>query len=116
MFYHNANGHGCFATSEETMKLQKKEEKPWQHSFNCKPNEVIFGESSSNNNFKLALALARDMNPGDEVIITDIAMNQTIPLRTLEERGIIVKSVKIDLNTYYTGFRRLQSSCRTRQR
>lgn len=101
MFYRNANGHGCFKTSLETMALQQEARETVAAFFNCKPEEVAFGESSSTNNFKLVLALARDMKPGDEAIITDIDHESNrSPLRTLEERGIIVKSVKIDLNTY----------------
>ncbi len=101
MFYRNANGHGCFKTSLETMDLQEEARETVAAFFNCKPNEVAFGESSSTNNFKLVLALARDMKPGDEAIITDIDHESNrSPLRTLEERGIVVKSVKIDLNTY----------------
>jgi cysteine desulfurase family protein (TIGR01976 family) len=101
MFYRNANGHGCFKTSLETMALQQEARDTVAAFFNCKPEEVAFGESSSTNNFKLVLALARDMKPGDEAIITDIDHESNrSPLRTLEERGIVVKSVKIDLNTY----------------
>ena len=101
MFYRNSNGHGCFKTSLETMALQQEARETVAAFFNCEPEEVAFGESSSTNNFKLALALARDMKPGDEAIITDIDHESNrSPLRTLEERGIIVKSVKIDLNTY----------------
>lgn len=101
MFYRNANGHGCFLTSEETMELQREARATLADFFNCRPEEVAFGESSSTNNFKLALGLVRDMKPGDEVIITDIdhECNRS-PWRTLEEHGIIVKSVKIDLDTY----------------
>ena len=101
MFYRNANGHGCFKTSLETMALQQEARETVAAFFNCKPEEVAFGESSSTNNFKLVLALARDMKPGDEAIITDIDHESNrSPLRTLEERGIVVKSVKIDLDTY----------------
>ena len=101
MFYRNANGHGVFKTSLETMALQEEARETVAAFFNCEPNEVAFGESSSNNNFKLVLALARDMKPGDEAIVTDIDHESNrSPLRTLEERGIVVKSVKIDLNTY----------------
>lgn len=101
LFYHNANAHGCFATSEETMALQQEARETLAAFFNCNANEVVFGESSTNNNFKLVFALARDLKPGDEVIITDIDHESNrSPLRTLEERGIIVKSVRIDLSTY----------------
>ena len=101
LFYHNANAHGCFATSEETMALQKEARETLAAFFNCNANEVIFGGSSTTNNFKLVFALARDLKPGDEVIITDIDHESNrSPLRTLEERGIIVKSVRLDLDTY----------------
>lgn len=101
LFYKNANAHGCFMTSKETEALHHEARETLAAFFNCKPQEVAFGESSSANNFRLALALVRDMKPGDEVIITDIdhECNRS-PWRTLEEFGIIVKSVKIDLNTY----------------
>ncbi|NCB43046.1 MAG: cysteine desulfurase-like protein [Clostridia bacterium] len=101
LFYHNANAHGCFVTSEETMALQQEARETLAAFFNCSSNEVIFGGSSTSNNFNLVFALARDLKPGDEVIITDIDHESNrSPLRTLEERGIIVKSVRIDLNTY----------------
>jgi len=101
LFYHNANAHGCFVTSEETMALQQEARETLAAFFNCSAKEVVFGESSTNNNFKLVFALARDLKPGDEVIITDIDHESNrSPLRTLEERGIIVKSVRIDLDTY----------------
>lgn len=105
MFYHNANAHGCFATSEETMALQKEARETLAAFFNCSPKEVVFGESSSTNNFKLVFAIARDLKAGDEVIITDIDHESNrSPLRTLEERGIVVKSVRIDLSTYTLDF------------
>lgn len=101
MFYHNANGHGCFVTSQETMALQQESRETLAAFFNCSAKEIIFGESSSTNNFKLVFAIARELKAGDEVIITDIDHESNrSPLRTLEERGIIVKSVRIDLNTY----------------
>jgi cysteine desulfurase family protein (TIGR01976 family) len=101
MFYHNANAHGCFVTSLETMALQQEARETLAAFFNCSASEVIFGESSSTNNFKLVFAIARDLKEGDEVIITDIDHESNrSPLRTLEERGIIVKSVRVDLSTY----------------
>lgn len=101
MFYHNANAHGCFATTLETMALQQEARETLAAFFNCSPKEVVFGESSSTNNFKLVFAIARDLKAGDEVIITDIDHESNrSPLRTLEERGIVVKSVRIDLSTY----------------
>ncbi|MDD2216124.1 MAG: cysteine desulfurase-like protein [Eubacteriales bacterium] len=101
LYYRNANAHGCYKTSKETEALHSEARETFAAFFNCKPEEVAFGESSSGNNFKLALALVRDMKPGDEVIITDIdhECNRS-PWRTLQEHGIIVKSVKIDLETY----------------
>jgi cysteine desulfurase family protein (TIGR01976 family) len=105
MFYHNANAHGCFVTSLETMALHQEARETLAAFFNCSASEVIFGESSSTNNFKLVFAIARDLKEGDEVIITDIDHESNrSPLRTLEERGIIVKSVRIDLSTYTLDF------------
>jgi len=101
LFYHNANAHGSYKTSIETMDLVARARQTMAAFFNCSADEVVFGESSTTNNFKLVLAIARDLKPGDEVIITDIDHESNrSPLRSIAERGIIVHSARVDLDTY----------------
>ncbi|MGI6719864.1 MAG: cysteine desulfurase-like protein [Anaerovoracaceae bacterium] len=101
LFYHNANAHGCFVTSIETMDLVDDARETMAAFFNCSADEVVFGESSTTNNFKVVLAIARDLQEGDEVLITDIDHESNrSPLRSIAERGIVVKSARVDLDTY----------------
>lgn len=101
LFYHNANAHGCFVTSIETMDLVDAARETMAAFFNCSADEVVFGESSTTNNFKVVLAIARDLQEGDEVLITDIDHESNrSPLRSIAERGIVVKSARVDLDTY----------------
>lgn len=100
LYYHNANANGCYATSIETMELVDEARETMAAFFNCSPDEVVFGESSTTNNFKIVLAIARDLEEGSEVLITDIDHESNrSPLRSIAERGIIVKSAKVDLAT-----------------
>jgi len=46
MFYRNANAHGCFVTSEETMELHHEARETLAAFFNCKPEEVAFGDKT----------------------------------------------------------------------
>ena len=68
----NANAHGVFKTSVESDALVVRARETFADFFNCDPEEVAFGENSSTNNFKLALGMARQLKPGDEILITDI--------------------------------------------
>ena len=92
----NANAHGVFKTSVESDALVVRARETFADFFNCDPEEVAFGENSSTNNFKLALGMARQLKPGDEILITDIDHEgNRSPWRTLEDFGVVVKSVKI---------------------
>ncbi|HKK96142.1 MAG TPA: cysteine desulfurase-like protein [Anaerovoracaceae bacterium] len=97
LYYHNANCDGAFATSRESDAMILHAKAVYGDFFNCGADEVAFGENTTSNNFKLALGLVRTMNPGDEVLITDIDHEgNRSPWRTLEDFGIVVKSVKIN--------------------
>jgi len=72
LLYRNANTHGVFKTSVESDDLYWKAKETFADFLNCSPQEVAFGANMSSNNFKLALGLVRTMEPGDEVLITDI--------------------------------------------
>lgn len=100
LYYRNANSHGVFKTSVESDNLYWKAREVYADFLNCQPEEVSFGANTSSNNFKLALGLVRTMKPGDEVLITDIDHEgNRSPWRTLEDFGIVVKSVKINTDT-----------------
>jgi len=100
MMNHNANTGGAFITSVENDTVILNARKRFADFLGCSWNEVSFGENSTAINFRLSLALARDLNPGDEIIITDIDHDANrSPWSILTERGLIVKSVRVDTAT-----------------
>lgn len=97
LYYHNANCDGVFATSVESDAMIAHAKEVYADYLNCGADEIAFGPNTSSNNLKLAIGLVRSMKPGDEVIITDIDHEgNRSPWRTLEDFGIVVKSVKIN--------------------
>ena len=98
LIWHNSNTHGVFATSMETDNMLLEARKAFADFFGCSWDEVSFGANSTTISFNLAGAIARGLKPGDEVIITDIDHEcNRGPWEILEERGIIVHNVKIDV-------------------
>jgi cysteine desulfurase family protein (TIGR01976 family) len=98
LILHNSNIHGAFATSVETDNMIVEARKAYADLFGCSWEEVSFGANSTTINFNLAHAIARDLKPGDEILITDIDHEGNRgPWEILEERGIVIKNVKVDL-------------------
>lgn len=105
LYYHNANEHGVFKSSMDTMTLVDEAREALADFLGCSPREVAFGASTTADNFMLSHALRRDLHPGDEVIITDIDhISNRSPWMHLSEIGVIVKSVKVDSETCQLDF------------
>ncbi|MEJ7692972.1 cysteine desulfurase-like protein [Daejeonella sp.] len=101
MINRNANSGGVFATTIETDAMVLNARKAFADFFNCSWDEVAFGENSTAINFKLSQAIARDLQPGDEIIITDIDHDANrSPWEILAERGVIIRSVKVNTETF----------------
>lgn len=100
LYYHNANAHGCFQSSLESDQMLLDARKTVADFLGSDPDEIAFGESSTTNLFKLAVGLARDFKPGDEIIITDIDHEgNRAPWLFLRDYGLLVKSVRVDKDT-----------------
>lgn len=98
---HNSNSGGDFITSVESDQIILNARKAFADYFNCSWDEVAFDNNSTTINFKLSQAIARNLNVGDEIIITDIDHDSNrSPWQILTERGIIIKSVKVNTDTY----------------
>lgn len=115
LYYHNANEHGVFKASLETMALVDEAREALADFLGCSPKEVAFGASTTANNFMLAHALRRDLKAGHEVIVTDIdhVSNRT-PWMNLSEIGAVVKSVKVNPETCQLDFEDYKSKLSTK--
>lgn len=112
LLHHNANTHWAYPTSEETDAAIEESRTALAALLNAAPNEVAFGANMTTLTFHLARALGRGWGPGDEVIITELDhhANQA-PWRAIErERGITIRVVPINLDTYELDFDALRKA------
>ena len=95
--YSNANSHGQFAASQETDRMGESARIRVAAFLGAADNRSIsFGQNMTTLNFSLSKALVRSMQPGDEIIITQLDHEANRgPWLNLEENGIVVKEVKL---------------------
>ncbi|HEY2293751.1 MAG TPA: cysteine desulfurase-like protein [Thermoanaerobaculia bacterium] len=89
----NANTHGEFPTSRETDRLLQ-ETRDTVAAFLGAPSgmEISFGQNMTTLTYSLSYALAREMAPGDEIVITQLDHEANRgPWLNLQEKGIVVR-------------------------
>jgi cysteine desulfurase family protein (TIGR01976 family) len=92
----NANTCGAFATSRRSDAMLASARQAMADFFNCHPDEVSFGQNMTTITFALSRAIARELKPGDEVIVTTLDHDANVaPWRALEEKGVIIRQVEI---------------------
>ena len=97
---HNCNIHGAFATSEETDTVIQGAHEAGADLLGCDWDEVSFGANMTTLGFQLSDAVAGDIEPGDEVIVTQLDHEANRgPWTRLAERGAVVREVPVDLST-----------------
>src|SRR5204862_4405439 len=64
--------------------------------FNCAPEEVVFGQNMTTITLGLARAIGRELNAGDEIVVTTLDHDANVgPWRALEEKGVVVRQADI---------------------
>jgi cysteine desulfurase family protein (TIGR01976 family) len=64
--------------------------------FHCDADEVVFGQNMTTITFALARAIGRELNPGDEIVVTTLDHDANVaPWRALEEEGVVIRQVEI---------------------
>ena len=93
----NANTHGTFPTTKETDKVIES----MRHSMAALlgaegPSTISIGQNMTTLNFALARAMSRVINPGEEVLITQLDHEANRgPWLTLRSFGINVREVRL---------------------
>jgi len=97
LFYHNANTHWAYPTSEETDAIIDSARSVLADFLNATPAEIVFGANMTTLTFHLSRALAREFARGDEIVITELDHHANIaPWRRLErECGVTVRMAKM---------------------
>ncbi len=97
---HNSNIHGAFVASEETDAIIQNAQEAGADLLGCDWDEVGYGANMTTLAFLLSNAIAYDIHPGDEVVITAIDHEANRgPWIRLAERGAVVREVPVDLET-----------------
>ena len=110
LFHHNANTHWPYPTSVETDQIIANARQAAADLLNANANEIAFGANMTTLAFHLGRALGRMWNAGDEVIITELDHHANVaPWRALAtDRGIVVKSAKLNCEASQLDYDHLQ--------
>jgi cysteine desulfurase family protein (TIGR01976 family) len=94
----NANTHGAFATSERTDETIEAAHAAMADFLGCDPDEVVFGANMTSLTFMLSRSIGREIQPGDEIVLTRLDHDANFsPWKALEERGAVIKVADIDI-------------------
>jgi cysteine desulfurase family protein (TIGR01976 family) len=101
LLHHNANTHWAYPTSEETDAAIAAARVAVADFLGASPDEVAFGANMTTLTFHVSRALARDWQPGDEVIVTELDHHANVdPWRAVaRDRGLTVRSVPMNTAT-----------------
>jgi len=92
----NANTYGAFLTSRRTNEMICAARAAMADLFNCSPDEVVFGQNMTTITLGLARALGRNLEPGDEILLTLLDHDANFSAwKALEEKGVVIRTVDI---------------------
>ena len=93
----NANTDGVFATSQRSDAMLAGARVAMADFLGCDPEEVVFGANMTSLTFAISRSIGRELNPGDEIVVTrlDHGANYS-PWVALEERGITIRVAEIN--------------------
>jgi cysteine desulfurase family protein (TIGR01976 family) len=95
----SSNHGGPFLTSREADAAADAARLAMRDLLNARrPEEIVFGQNMTSLTFSVSRAIARDWQPGDEVVVTRIDHDANISpwLRAAEDRGATVRWLDFD--------------------
>jgi cysteine desulfurase family protein (TIGR01976 family) len=92
----NANTHGAFATSARTDQLVQTARSAAADFLGSEADEIVFGANMTTLTLGLSRAIGRDLQAGDEIVVTRLDHDANVyPWAVLEEQGIVIRRVDI---------------------
>ncbi len=93
----NANLGGAFRTSEESDTVMVEARKAAADLTGSAPEEIAFGANMTTLNFLLAHAVARTLDAGDEIVVTDLDHDANVSpwLLVARDHGLVVRRAPI---------------------
>jgi len=93
----NANTGGAYHTSRNTDRMIAEARSAMGDFLNCDADEIVFGPNMTTLTFAMSRALGRELQPGDEIVLTLLDHDANFsPWKALEEKGVIIRTVKFD--------------------
>jgi cysteine desulfurase family protein (TIGR01976 family) len=94
----NANLGGPFVTSQASDQLFRDARLSAADFLGCTVDEVVFGANTTTINFLLAHALVRTLEPGDEIVVTELDHDANVSpwLLVAADRGLVVRTAPLD--------------------
>ena len=98
---HNANDHGVFAASRATGEMCDRVREQVARFVGGVPDGVVFGPNMTTLTWHVARALARRLQPGDELVCTQLDHDANVApwLAVAERAGAQVRFVPLDVAT-----------------
>jgi cysteine desulfurase family protein (TIGR01976 family) len=103
LMHSNANHGGAFATSQRSDAILHDAHAAMADMVNAaSPDEIVFGPNMTTLTLSVSRALARELVPGDEVVVTrmDHDANITPWVLAAEDRGATVRWADFDVEDY----------------
>jgi cysteine desulfurase family protein (TIGR01976 family) len=93
----NANTGGAYQTSHNTDRMIAEARTAMGDFLNCDADEIVFGANMTTLTFAMSRALGRELAPGDEIVLTLLDHDANFsPWKALEEKGVIIRTVKFN--------------------
>jgi cysteine desulfurase family protein (TIGR01976 family) len=94
----NANEHGLFAFSRRSDGIIAAGREAMADLLNARSrDEIVFGANMTTLTLHLSRALARELGPGDEIVVTRLDHDANVaPWLHLQERGVTVRWLEFD--------------------
>jgi len=97
---HNANHGGAFATSESSDAILEQAHLAMADMVNASsPDEIVFGPNMTTLTLSVSRALAQDIGPGDEIVVTRLDHDANVSpwLLMAQDRGATVRWADFDV-------------------
>jgi len=93
----NANTGGAYATSRRTDAMIAEARSAVADFLHCGADEVAFGPNMTTLTYAMSRAIGRDLNPGDEIVVTRLDHDANVSpwLAMAEDRGVTVRWAEI---------------------
>ena len=96
LLHSNANNCGAFPTSKRTDETIAEARVAMADFLNCSSKEITFGPNMTTLTFAFSRGIARDLKPGDEIVVTLLDHDANFaPWLALEELGVVIRKVDI---------------------